>query len=129
VANGPDDRQHCVLVLETEPVLRLLLLDLLQDEGVTGIPVATEQDAITTLETRADIRIVIADIPRPTPESDGLIFSRTVRHRWPPVEIILTSSYSWLKQHEIPARAVFFSKPYPVDTLLHTVNTMMAPAF
>ncbi len=43
---------------------------------------------------------------------DGLKLAAAVRHRWPPIEIILTSGVHKLSATDLPERGVFLSKPY-----------------
>ena len=49
------------------------------------------------------------DIPRGL---DGIKLAACIRDRWPPIEIILTSGRFMPALADIPARSVFFSKPY-----------------
>jgi hypothetical protein len=43
---------------------------------------------------------------------DGMKLAGCIRDRWPPIEIILTSGYFAAKDVTLPARSVFFAKPY-----------------
>ena len=60
-------------------------------------------EAITILEARKDIRIVFTDIDMPG-SMDGLKLAHTIRERWPPIELILTSGHFDLRDDEIPER-------------------------
>jgi CheY-like chemotaxis protein len=103
-----------VLVVEDEPVIRMLAMDIVDEAGFQGIEAANADEAVRILEGRDDIRIVFADIDMPG-SLDGMKLAACIRDRWPPIEIILTSGQFYPKQAELPDRAVFISKPYQIS--------------
>ncbi|WP_398467825.1 hypothetical protein [Tardiphaga sp.] len=58
-----------------------------------------------------DTRIVLSDIEMPA-EIDGVELAAIVCKRWPPIEIILLSGHYPSAAGRMPARHVFFSKPF-----------------
>jgi CheY-like chemotaxis protein len=100
-----------VLVVEDEPLVRLHAIALVQDAGFEAVEASNADEAIAILEARKDIRIVFTDIHMPG-SMDGLKLAHAIRHRWPPIELILTSGHFNLREHELPARGRFFPKPY-----------------
>lgn len=99
-----------VLVIENEPLQRMGLVELLEDAGYATVEATDADAAVSILERRTDIRIVLADLDMPG-SMDGLRLAALVRDRWPPIEIILTSSGRAPELDTIPARAVFLPKP------------------
>jgi len=115
---------NCVLVLEDEPILRMLAMEIVEDAGFVGIEAATAEEAINILESRNDIFVVFADINIPG-TLDGLALANAIRDRWPPVEIIITSGQTRPQQRDLPARAVFMPKPYQVSKLTQTLRDFL----
>jgi CheY-like chemotaxis protein len=54
--------KQAVLVVEDEPLLRMMAMDLVEDAGFQAVEAADADEAVTILETRTDIRIVFTDI-------------------------------------------------------------------
>lgn len=112
-----------VLVVEDEPVIRLMAIELIEDGGFEVVSVADAADAVRVLETRLDIRVVFTDIDMPG-GMDGIRLAAFIRERWPPIEIVITSSHVHIKESEIPARGVFVSKPYDGQNLVRLLQSM-----
>ncbi|WP_170965823.1 hypothetical protein [Rhizobium sp. S9] len=49
-----------------------------------------------------------------------------IRDRWPPLEIIITSGHFRLDDSDIPARTVFFLKPYDHEQVVAALRRMSA---
>jgi len=114
-----------VLIVEDEPLLRLLAMDLVEEAGFIAVEASNADEAIAILETNTDIRILLTDIDMPG-SMDGLKLAAAVRDRWPPIEIIVVSGMNNPQAHELPARGVFFAKPYDVQRLTQQLR-FMAP--
>lgn len=100
-----------VLIVEDEPLLRMMAADIVEDAGCMAIEASNADEAIVLLESRSDIRIVFTDIDMPG-SMDGMRLAACIRDRWPPIDIILTSGQGRPRTEDLPARSVFFPKPY-----------------
>jgi CheY-like chemotaxis protein len=100
-----------VLVVEDEPILRLMAAALVREAGFEAIEASNADEAVSILESRNDIRIVFTDIDMPG-SMDGIKLAACIRDRWPPVEIIVTSGHFAAEDVKLPARSLFFGKPY-----------------
>ena len=105
-----------MLIVEDEPLVRMVAADIVQDAGFETIEVADADSAIATLEARKDIRIVFTDVNMPG-SMDGLKLARAIRDRWPPIELILTSGLIKFRRADLPERGVFLPKPYSLEAL------------
>jgi CheY-like chemotaxis protein len=114
-----------VLVVEDEPLLRLMAVDLVEQAGFEAIEATNADEAVRILETRTDIRIVFTDIDMPG-SMDGMMLAAAVRDRWPPIEIVIVSGYRRRDDIELPHRSVFFSKPYDPSVVTATLKRMVA---
>ena len=100
-----------VLVVEDDALLQMAALDMVKNAGFKAVAAANATEAIRILEARLDVRIVFSDIDMP-PGIDGIKLAALIRDRWPPIEIILVSGHISPPKINLPARAIFFSKPY-----------------
>lgn len=105
-----------VLVVEDEPLLRLMALDLVEEAGLEAIEATNADEAIRLLEARNDIRVIFTDIDMPG-SMDGIRLAAAVRDRWPPVQIIVTSGHTRVHASDLPDGAIFLAKPYDIETL------------
>lgn len=112
-----------ILVVEDEPLLRMMAVDLVEDAGFEALEAANADEAIKILECRSDIRVMFTDIDMPG-SMDGLLLAAAVRDRWPPIEIILTSGHVHVTEMEVPRGGVFFSKPYDHTQVRRTLQSM-----
>jgi CheY-like chemotaxis protein len=114
-----------VLVVEDEPLLRMMAACLVEDAGFESLEAANADEAVRILEARSDIRIVFTDIDMPG-SMDGMKLAAAVRGRWPPTEIIVTSGHYNIGIDELPPRGVFFRKPYRDREIIATLQRMAA---
>lgn len=112
-----------VLVVEDEPMVRLMAVDMVEDAGFEAVEASDATEAVRILEARLDIRIVFTDIDMPR-GIDGLRLAVLIRDRWPPIEIIVTSGQFLPEDVQLPARGVFFPKPYERDKVVATMRQM-----
>lgn len=112
-----------VLVVEDEPIQRLMAVTAVEDAGFEAIEAGDADEAIRILESRNDIRIVFTDIGIPG-SMDGTKLAACVRDRWPPVQIIVTSGYLAEKDVALPARSLFFPKPYSTRAIAEALHRL-----
>jgi DNA-binding NtrC family response regulator len=120
-----DAKKPVVLVVEDEAVILMDTVDLIEGAGFQAIGVFNADEAIRILEGRNDIRVVVTDINIPG-SMDGLKLAQAVRHRWPPIELIVTSGKHYFRDEDLPIRARFFPKPYSPSRLTHTLRELTA---
>jgi DNA-binding NtrC family response regulator len=113
-----------VLVVEDEPLQRMLAVDLVEDAGFVAIEAENADVAMLTLDHRSDIQAVFTDIDMPG-SIDGLKLAACVRDRWPPIEIIVTSGKAARAPAELPMGSVFLPKPYDPGRLTALLREMV----
>jgi CheY-like chemotaxis protein len=112
-----------VLVVEDEPIQRLMAVTVVEDAGFEAIEASNAGEAIWILESRNDIRIVFTDIDMPG-SMDGTELAACIRDRWPPVQIVVTSGYLAGTDVALPARSLFFPKPYSARAIAEALRRM-----
>jgi two-component sensor histidine kinase/CheY-like chemotaxis protein len=113
-----------VLVVEDEMVLRMRAVDIVEDAGFTAIEAVNADQALSILESRADISLLLSDIQMPG-SMDGLQLAHAVHDRWPAIKIILVSGKIQLSDSEKPADSRFFGKPLEVKQMIAELQGMV----
>lgn len=113
-----------VLVVEDEALIRLDIVDCLEEAGCEVEEAANAAQAVRILESRKDIRLVFTDVDMPG-SMDGLKLAAYVRDRWPPIKIIVTSGHVSVMPDQIPAGGRFFSKPYDRPEIAEAIRHMI----
>jgi CheY-like chemotaxis protein len=113
-----------VLIVEDEHVLRMSAVDMLEEAGFEAIEAPDADEAIRILESRTDIRAVFTDVQMPG-SMDGLKLARAVRHRWPPVALVVTSGHTDVSDADLPSGGKFLSKPYKPTQIAATLRELV----
>lgn len=113
-----------VLVVEDEPLQRMMAVDLVEETGFEAVEATNAVYAVRVLENRPDVRVVFTDVDMPG-GTDGMKLAAKIRDRWPPIELIIVSGRRTPRPEELPARGVFFSKPYRRDEVITTMRRMV----
>jgi DNA-binding NtrC family response regulator len=112
-----------VLVVEDEPLLRLLAMDIVEEAGFEPLYAANADEAVIILEARSDVRIVFTDVDMPG-SMDGIRLAAAIRGRWPPISIIVVSGHIHVDLAELPGGSRFFSKPYNAQSVIEALQEM-----
>ncbi len=105
-----------ILVVEDEVLVRIDLVDTIEDAGFQTIEANCADEAIRLLEAHPEITVLFTDIDMPG-AMDGLKLSHYVRNRWPPVRIIVTSGHVMATPEQMPAQSLFLTKPHQLSDL------------
>lgn len=112
-----------VLVVEDEPLVRMGMVDVLEEDGFEVFEAATADEAIATLVNHLEISVMFTDIDMPG-GMDGLKLAAAVRDRWPPIRIVVTSGYRIVRENELPTLTRFFPKPYDPHAISRTMRDL-----
>ncbi len=114
-----------VLIVEDEPVIRLVARDILEDAGFDVVEADSGQEAVRMLEMEAGIVAVFTDVHMPG-AVDGLSLARMVPERWPDVRIAVTSGRARPEVGELPAGTLFVPKPYRPEQLVARLQELVS---
>lgn len=112
-----------VLIVEDETFIRMDVVEMLRAAGFDTVEATNADEAIQILERDSGIRLIFTDIDMPG-SMNGLKLAAAVRERWPPVKIIATSGHFKLRAGDLPADALFFSKPYQPAQIIKAVREL-----
>lgn len=123
-ADGRSNR-IVVLVVEDEPLVRALAVDVLEEAGFEVIEAPTADYALIVLERRSDISVIFTDVEMPG-RLNGFELARIVQDHHQRVRIIVGSGRVRPGTGDIAPHAVFLAKPYAADALVRAVQSMVA---
>ncbi len=118
----PDPLQPVVLLVEDEPLVRLVVADLLNEAGCRVIEAAHAAEALAVLEAGLPVDVLLTDVDMP-PGMNGYQLANDVHRRWPAIEILVTSGRQWPGEGDLPGGAAFLAKPCPSETMISYVRT------
>jgi CheY-like chemotaxis protein len=116
-----------VLLVEDEPLVRLLAADVLVEAHFRVIEAATAEEALTVLQAGVEVDVLLSDVEMP-PGINGYELARSVDAQWPEIEILITSGREWPTQGDLPPGAAFLAKPCPNEVLVSYVQSAAARA-
>jgi CheY-like chemotaxis protein len=116
-----------ILIVEDEPLLRELAVEVIEDAGFVALEAGNAEEAVDLLETRPDIAVLFTDVNMPG-SMDGLTLAHTVRERWPPIKVLIASGLVRLNQSDLPANSVFLEKPYRGESVIAQLRSLVDPA-
>ncbi|MBF9195854.1 response regulator [Microvirga terrestris] len=121
---GPVSHPHpigVVLLVEDEPLVRLVTADILLEANFRVIEAGDAAEALRVLKAEVAVDVVLSDVEMP-PGMNGFELVGHVHRDWPGVEIIVSSGREWPKENDLPPGAVFLPKPYLNATLVSYVQ-------
>ena len=111
-----------ILVVESDHFLRCASEDFLQDVGFTMLGARNADDAITLLDSRSNVSLVLTSINMPG-SMDGVGLANIVRSRWPQIKIMVVSGKG--KPSDLPPDSRFLAKPYCVEDMISQVCSLL----
>jgi len=125
--DGLPGEPSLVLIVEDEPLVRMLACDMLEVGGFESLEAGAASEALSLIATRPEIRVLFTDIDMPG-DLDGLDLARTVAARAPKVKILVTSGAATPLPSDLPLGARFISKPYLPSKLLDLLKELLEPS-
>lgn len=118
------NQRIAVLVVEDEALVRMGIVDQLEDAGFEVFEASNATEAIEQLITNDRISVMFTDVDMPG-GVDGLKLAASVRDRWPPIRIIVTSGHRKVDTADLPTEARFMPKPYNPDHVVRSIRELV----
>ena len=116
-----------VVVVEDDPTLQALMVDILEEVGGKAVAFGTADDALTyLLQSSEHCSLVIVDQGLPG-QIQGTEFIELVKGKWPSVAAILVSGYQ-IEPATVPETTVYLHKPWSLDDMVTAVASLLQPA-
>jgi two-component system KDP operon response regulator KdpE len=104
-----------VLIVDDEPDVRRILIDLFRDEGYRVIAAEDGSRALEIAATRHP-DIVLSDVAMP--RLDGVTLAQRLARWNPPIPVVLMSAAHTSRVGQVP----FVAKPFDIDDMLAVVE-------
>ncbi|MFW2830673.1 PAS domain-containing protein [Sphingomonas sp. ID0503] len=125
----PAGRGECIMVVEDDPAVRMLIVDVLENLGYDVITAADGRQAIAMLDERPAIRLLVTDVG--LPGVNGRQVAAHAREKLPGLRVLFVTGYA----EQAANRASFLVegtdmilKPFPLDILAAKVREMVEGA-
>ncbi|KAA3509942.1 response regulator [Agrobacterium rosae] len=115
--------KQVVLVVEDDPLLRMMAVDLVEDAGFDAVEACGADEAMEILDSRPDIDVLFTDIDMPG-SMNGVGLANWAYRAHTPLGIVLTSGHQNPSEDVLPERSVFFRKPYDFTKVVDTLRMM-----
>jgi len=124
VAGSPSKSPPVVLIVEDDPLLRMLAVELVEEAGFVPLEAGNADEAVALLESHLDISLLFTDIDMPG-SMDGLRLAHAVHDRWPPIKILIVSGKTRLPPSDLPSNSCFVEKPYQTGAIVSELRSLV----
>ena len=116
--------KRAVLIVEIHPLLRMLLVGLVETAGFEAIQARNADEALPILECRSDIALLVTSIVMDS-SMNGVELAHAVDIRWPSVKIIVVSGKRGLVESDLPRKSLFLAKPYHDEEMVFEIRSLI----
>ena len=113
--------RRCILVVEDELLIRVLLCEELREAGYDVIEAFNADEALAVLQSPVCVDMIVSDVRMPG-SMDGMALLRVVKQTLPAIPVIITSAHLPPMLATVDGAALFIAKPYRVETVLKAVE-------
>jgi CheY-like chemotaxis protein len=114
-----------ILVVEDEALVRMTLVDVLEDAGFKVIEAVHADEALRVLKAVSDIQALVTDVEMPRGSINGFELARRVRTERQEIGILIASGRAAPKVGDLPDGALFIGKPVHPETLVRLLKTLL----
>jgi CheY-like chemotaxis protein len=119
------DIRALILVVEDEALVRMMLVDVLDDAGFKVMEAAHADEALRVLATVPDIQVVVTDVEMPLGSINGFELARRVRANRQDIGVLIASGRAAPQPGDLPEGAYFVGKPVRPETLVQLIRTLL----
>ena len=113
-----------ILVVEDEPLLRIITVEELEGAGYTVIAAETGDQGVDAITAGATIVGLVTDVQTPG-DTDGFALARLTHELYPEAAILLVSGRMRPGDGELPDGAVFIGKPYTAAVVIEALDKLL----
>ena len=123
---SPAERMPSILVVESELLIRLVVVHYLQECGFKVLGVANSDEAIAALQSELQIDLVFISIKSPN-EPDGFKLSQWVRANQPEIGLLMMSGDDKVAHaaRELCQNEPFFANPYDLHAIVLHIRRLI----
>ena len=111
----------CVLLVEDEELIRMLLADIMIDAGYEVLAASDATTALDSADASKAPQLIVSDVDLGA-GMDGFAFIQAARCRWPGVPVLMMSGAAAnFADRRGEAADRFLRKPFSLDAFMHDV--------
>lgn len=118
-----DAKRSTLLVVEDDGLIRMDIVDMLDDNGFHTLEAANADAALNIFEGNSEIAALLTDIDMPG-SMNGIDLARFCSEKWPDCKIIVISGRYVPAQGSVPAGTRFLTKPISEGDLSRALEDM-----
>jgi CheY-like chemotaxis protein len=122
--NKPEIRA-LILVVEDEALVRMMLVDVLDDAGFKVMEAAHADEALHILAAVPDVHVVVTDVEMPRGSINGFELARRVREDRQDIGVVIASGRVAPAPGELAEGAYFIEKPLYPERLLKLIRALL----
>jgi CheY-like chemotaxis protein len=122
--NKPEIRA-LILVVEDEALVRMMLVDVLDDAGFKVMEAAHADEALRILAAVPDVQVVVTDVEMPRGSINGFELARKVRDDRQDIGVVIASGRVAPAPGDLPEGAYFVEKPVRPERLLELIRVLL----
>jgi CheY-like chemotaxis protein len=126
MSEASPDRPTLVLVVDDEPLVRMLGTDVLEDAGFVVVEAGNAAEALQILEAHPEVSVLFTDVNMPG-EMNGIDLAQRVNERRPDVRLLIASGQASPRRDELPDGSVFLRKPWDPEAVVERIRSMLEP--
>ncbi len=120
----PEIAGAVVLLVEDEPIVRMVAADVLLEAGFCVVEAASGDEAKALLNERSDVRVLFTDVRMPG-RLNGIELAHIVDEQRLEIGIIVASGHAEPRPGDLPQRALFLQKPYYPSQMIDAVVSVI----
>ena len=121
------DIRPLALVVDDDPLVRIDLVDMLDDLGFNVVEADCVSAALAFLQTGGErVSFLLTDVQMPG-SRNGVTLTNRVSFVWPHIRILVTSGVSQPAVGELPFQVQFIAKPVTPLALMAYVDKLTSP--
>jgi CheY-like chemotaxis protein len=121
----PSKSSPFILVVEDEALVRMTLVDVLDEAGFNVIEAVHADDALKVLQAAPNNHAVVTDVEMPRGSINGFELAQKVRADRQNIGILIVSGRVAPKHGDLPEGVLFIGKPVDPNTLIRLVNSVL----
>lgn len=117
-------RQPMVLVVEDEPLIRMMLVDALDEAGFAVVEAGDADEGLRAFSAQPEIEAIVTDVHMPG-SMDGFALARHVQSMRPDLKALIVSGKFLPTSSELSHARRFLPKPYDVEKVIEELFDMI----
>lgn len=114
-----------VLVLEDEDLVRMVVVAILEDDGLLVREASTPEEALDAVDQPPGCCVLVTDIDLGVHGFDGFAVAQCMRRNRPSLPVVYMSGRPWvLEEHPLAVHERAISKPFAFTALLEAVRSL-----